>query len=60
MPHFPFFTGRKAGIRKRDSAVSASIDFSSAQATSVLTSSNDKVCFTSLYHICNYYFHSLC
>ena len=30
MPHFPFFTGRKAGIRKRDSAVSASNDFSSA------------------------------
>ena len=47
MPHFPFFTGRKTGIRKRDSAVSANNDFSSAQSTSTVTSNNDKVCFTS-------------
>ncbi|XP_044167061.1 uncharacterized protein LOC122951088 isoform X1 [Acropora millepora] len=46
-PHFPFFTGRKAGVRKRDCAVSASKDVSSAQSTSTVTSNNDKVCFIS-------------
>ena len=42
-----------AGIRERDSAVSAGNDVSSAQATSTVTSNNDKVCygFISLYHI---------
>ncbi|XP_067054744.1 uncharacterized protein [Acropora muricata] len=43
MPHFPFFTGQKAGVRKRDSAVSASNDVSSAQSTSTVTSNNDKM-----------------
>ena len=47
MPHFPFFTGQKAGVRRRDSAVSASNDVSSAQSTSTVTSNNDKVCFIS-------------
>ncbi|XP_044167062.1 uncharacterized protein LOC122951088 isoform X2 [Acropora millepora] len=42
-PHFPFFTGRKAGVRKRDCAVSASKDVSSAQSTSTVTSNNDKM-----------------
>lgn len=34
---------RKAGIRKRDSAVSASNDFSRAQSTSGVTASNDQM-----------------
>ena len=48
---FHFFTRRKAGIGKRDSAVSASNDFSRAQSRSAVTASNDQVCFISLYHI---------
>ena len=38
-------------MRKRDSDVSASNDFSKAQSTSAVTASSDKVCFISLYHI---------